>query len=276
MLLDSDYNQAVSPSHDLLFPFRRMLTLPLVASLLRSDKKKFWNAYVNGNHKVFCEVLETLQLRISEQMTDPRGKELLLDAISWAMRNPAVVLRPKLPKEDDTYGLDSPNIQAFISLIDGLHDLIKPLGVEVVRFYHDVQKQFGRAIAETFKVLHGVTMPRDSLLVEKVKTFGCPIELVSSHVSVGLQVVDVCLWIMVRTYKVARPPESEECLSLLGCITRRAVVKQYSYEQLVEDSQEEYQKITSKDISPEGLTRGKQFTEALEQRRIKRMNLPPE
>lgn len=253
-----------------------MLSLPVVTCLTRGDKKKFWDAYVKGNHELFCEVLDTLRFRIHENITDPRGRELLLDAIVWALKYPAIVLRPKPTKGQDIYSLDSPNIAAFISLLDGLHDLMKPSGAKIVKFHHDVQSQFGNAIAETFKVLHRVTIPQNLLLVEKVKTFGCRIEFLPSQASIGVQLIDVCLWLMVKSFKGAVLPESYNLRSLLGCILGRGLIKENSLEQLKSDCEADNHRMMSMEISDKQLADGKQFTQQQEARRIRRMNSPPE
>lgn len=271
MLFDSDYNKAVSPMHDLGVPLRRMLTLPVIDTLTRGDKQQFWEAYINGDFQNFSTVLEKVQRRIYDQLNDPRGRQLLLDAISWALRNPQEVLRPKPPKSDDPYCLDSPNMQAFMSLIDGLHDIVNKLGARVVRFHHDDQKEFRRAIKETFDILHEFQIPRDSLLVQKIKTFNCPIQLVPSHSSVGLQVIDVCLWLMTRAFKTSQAPESAECRSLLGCIIGRAIIKECSYEQLVEDCKRDYARLMRRDLTPEQLAEARTMQEGFESRRLRRM-----
>ena len=268
ILLDSDFNQAVSRSHDMLLPLRRSLTVPLVQNMRQRDKMEFWHAYETGDYEEFSRVLETLQLRIYENDTNPRMKEILLNAISWALKYPSVVLRPKPSKYDDPYSLDSPNIGAFIRLIDGLHQVLKPR-TKVVRFIHDVQKQFGKAISDCFELLHKATVPRDSLLVQKVKTFRCQIELLLSQSSVGLQLIDVCLWLMVKTHRITQPPESEACLSLLRCITERAVYLEYSFAQLVEDCRKDYRTIMSKEITPEKLVKASNFRDDRETRRIR-------
>ena len=114
------------------------------------------------------------------------------------------------------------------------------------------------------------------MLVEKVTTFGCPIEFLPSQTSVGVQLIDVCLWLMVKSFNGATLPESYDLHSLCGCILGRGLIKENSLEQLKSDCETDNYRMMSMEISDKKLADGKQFTQQQEARRIRRMNLPPE
>lgn len=279
MLFDSDYNKAVSPWHDLNRIYRRMLTVPVATSLYKRDRRDFWKAYQEGNVGLFTQVLSNLQLRISQEVKDERERQLLLEPIGWALSHPSEVFRPLVPCTDsdsidvpDPSDLDSPNLVAMLQLVNGLHNILLDKHAKVFRFYHDTQNEFSKAMKDTFEIIKNVHLPKNELLVKRVRTIQAQLEFFSSVSSFGLQLADVCLWLMTRLFKNSPGVEGQTCLPLLATIIKRAIIKEYTYDQLVSETQKEVEEIMARPLTPEAEKRGRQIQEMFEKRRIKRMS----
>lgn len=269
ILLDSDFNQAVSRLHEQSPLFRRMLTLDILHLLTFKDAKDFWTAYQARDVPSFGVILENLQLRLFESDVNERGKELLLDALAWAARHPEEILR----KTRDEF--DSPNILALGLLLSGINELI-PKQSKVVKFVHDEQNQFDRSIRIEYERAKNVTRvgghhPFSPIRLMKVQNFSCPVEFTSSHTSIGLQIIDPVMWLVKRSEERPEDPLPADCICLLDFVQTNARRADFTHELLIEKTQREYETVMSQPLPPETEAKARSLLNQVEMERLKRM-----
>jgi len=119
-LMDSGINQAVSNLHYGVRFHRLYLAQAIVALLTIEDRREFWEVYAKADAKGFVRTLLRLKGRVETYIEDPRTRQLLLDAIAWALVHPEPLL------EGTRSEMDSPNVVALTLLIEMLHQGIWP------------------------------------------------------------------------------------------------------------------------------------------------------
>lgn len=267
-ILDSDFNKAVSPIHDSTTVFHRKMSHDIFSFLSYGEIKAFWSAYETRDLSIFIEILDNLRLRIFERHPDARGRELLLDAVNYACANARDIFQSR---RSDT---DSPNVLALDLLLGGIHKVTSDPS-RVVMFRHDEQKQFGRTMAESFeqaKNVRGFTEPATFMFrMERVERFVCPIQLVPSHSSIGLQIIDLAIYLISQYLSGAYRLREDDCGALTEYIINKSSITEFTHNQLVELINEDYGKLMSREITPEALERARQTRDLLEVRRIQRM-----
>lgn len=271
VLFDSDFNMAVSPRHDHTPLFKRMLSLAILDFLREKDLKAFWVAYQQRDLHSFTTILETLQFRILDVDGDARMKELLLDALAWAARYPGEILR----KAADRF--DSPNILALGLLLNGINEQLPELS-RIVKFVHDEQRQFGSSIMTQYEkgknVTHMGEHPFFPFRLVRVKNFSCPIEFASSHTSIGLQIIDIVLWLVKRSEERPEIPLPDNCVRLLDYVSRKTRRADFTHRLLSEKTQRDYNAAMSQPLSPEVEARARLRRDQMEMDRLKRMGPP--
>lgn len=268
-LLDSTSNMAVSFTH-YFSPIRGLLELSLIPLLTFGDRKEFWAAYEKRDCKKFGKILETLQMRVIDQVKDERTKELLSDALSWAIGHPDQVLIVKRQE------WDSPNLIAFMSLVDEVRVIADEKHAREVKIHHDEQSQFGKSIQWTFDVMKDIEKveKHSFLLTLKRRTdssYKSPIEIISSKSSPGLQVVDIALWLIKRYSEDALPAACAGSLELTREIVERARIVRFNLETYRDKIQKAFQSIMSTELTSGQEERARAFFNEIEQRRLIRI-----
>lgn len=267
-ILDSDFNKAVSPIYDLTSVFHRKMSRDIFSFLSYGETKAFWSAYETRDLSIIIRILNNLRLRIFERHPDARGRELLLDAVNYACANAKSIFRSRRSDKD------SPNVLALDLLLEGIHEITSDSS-KVVLFRHDEQKQFGKSMAESFdlaKNVRGFTEPATLIFrMEKVERFACPIQLVPSHGSIGLQIIDLVIYLMSQYLLGTYRPRADDCGALTEYIINKSIIRQFARDQLDNLINEDYRKLMSREITPEALERVRQTRDLFEVRRIQRM-----
>lgn len=270
IILDSDYNKAVSFLHDLASVFHRKMSLDIFAFLTYGEAKRFWSAYETCNLPGFVKILDNLALRIYEGHPDKRGRQLLLDALAYAVCNAKDVFRKKRSDQD------SPNLLALDLLLAGIHKVTDERS-KVVMFRHDEQKQFGSAMSAQFnmaKNVRGYAEPDTFMFrLERVERFACPISLVPSHTSIGLQIIDLGIYLASQYLMGTYRPREDHCSALTEYIINNASLQVFTFDGLVDTYTKDYETIMEKEFSPEDLTRAEEMRDIVEMRRVRRMEL---
>ena len=161
------------------------------------DRKEFWEAYTQGDCEKFCKVLKRFGQKVRKHINDPRTRQVVTDAVDWAQQHPENLLAATATD------LDSPNAVAVGLLVQALHEEIGESGHRLTRFIHDESNQFSLAIKATITSLRGFKAPpktASALMSDwtEVKTFDCSIEMASSKSTLGVQLIDVVLWLVKR------------------------------------------------------------------------------
>lgn len=273
-LIDSGLNSAVSNLHYGMRPFRLMMAVDLLRNMTARDEEEFWQVYKKVDVVGFCKILERLQFRIYENIKDPRGKELLLDAIAYGLKSPKELLTGA--RSD----LDSPNVVALTLLLSALRSLHKETGLKIGKFYHDEQNQFAKAMREMFDVIKNIgsvgSPPTWICDIQRIRAFDCPFEIVASRGTVGVQLIDVILWLTKKASESPLEDTLPGCKELLGEIIKCATISKLTRAQLISDAQDEYMKVMNRPMSPKQEAKAKKLATEFENIRIKRMRLSDE
>jgi len=265
-VLDSGLNPAVSPIHYGIRALRLPLAAALVASMQPADITTFWDAWAKRDAAAFGGVLQRVRSRV-QRHPDRRVVQLLDEALAWAQQHSAELLDARRSK------YDAPNVVALTLIIGVLHEVIGVRGGQVLRFVHDREQQFAKALKEVFEVVrqlrpkaHAVSAIVD---FEIVKTFGCPIELTESATSPTLQLVDCLLWLLRRSGggDVGAPA----CEELVASLAKRTIVSEFSFQQLLRDIRDLNAQVDGLDLSSEQLVKGQELLAEFERSRRTRM-----
>lgn len=213
IIFDSDVNETVAPLYDHVPIFRKDIAKEFVRIFHSRDRKEFWSAYLKRDLCAFAKLLLNLELRVRELCTEERLAEIICEALSWARVNPARIMQaPGTLKE-------SPNARSLLLLVDGIHKMAGDKA-RVIRFRHDEQAEFGKMFIEDFERIKNAFGPLGSpyapAYAHPVHLFDCGLELVSSRTSLGLQLIDVLLYLMSRHLNGSYHPRGDACGRLLN------------------------------------------------------------
>lgn len=215
MVFDSDVNPAVEPLHDHVPLFRKELAKDLAGIFLLVDRRRFWNACVKKDLAAFSNLLLDLEQRASELCLDARSAKVLCQGMTWARLHPDRVIGDR-----DVYQ-DSPNARALLLLVDGVHRVAGP-NARVVSFSHDEQPEFQQMFQRDFDLIKNAFGALGSQYTWRranpVRLFHCPLRIVSSMKSVGLQLIDVLLKLMSRHLNGSYIPREDPAGKLLEFI----------------------------------------------------------
>src|SRR5262249_52947883 len=173
---------------------------------------------------------------------------------SWLSAHPEVFLEPRRSE------LASPSFVAFTLLLDGIHDLYSSTRVRVGSFIHDEQVEFGRFLRMAFELganLVGSSHPLAFISdLKRVKRFRCSIQLVPWRGVVGLELIDVVLWLVKRHQEIGLDGYPA-CAAVVESIARRSIIKTFSRDQLREDVLACLDALNRVSISAEDEARGR-------------------
>ncbi len=269
VLLDSGINKAVSPIHYNVRAMRLPLALILTEHLSPQSQELFWQAYEKGDERSFQSILERVRWNVRNKVHDKRLREILIDAIDWAQKNPKPLL------EATRSELDAPNIVALSLLVSYLHKVSEETGKKVTKFIHDQQNQFAKAMQKTFEALKEIAISATPTSfmpeVKHLDTYQCPLTIAASHSLVGLQLIDVALWLTKRW--IEKPwPEKNGCSTLAEEILSRSAISEFSRRQLEDDSFEAIAYLNSQPVTDDQMVAGMELFKEMEAKRQRRMN----
>lgn len=210
-VFDSGMNDAVRWSN-YWTPLRFGLLLSVAALFDEELAKKAWDARIERNdgiaNRLLIEVCQELISRLPE-IKNEGARSRIHDALLWTIKNPDSigynVSTSNLPnkKKKGPAQQISPNIIGFQFVMKGIANRLQTTKREASRIIVDQQGEFNGAqktLAEFFKDASGVefisgpempTINFDSMP-------SIPIEFLPGHASVGLELVDVMLWVHRR------------------------------------------------------------------------------
>jgi len=185
-------------------PLRYVLLLKVASLFDEEILKRAWSARIDTNDEraeielvnVCCEIRH----RVSK-LPDQRSRQILSDALKWVEDNPKEI-RYNV-KDKDALMWITPNIIGFQSVMHGIAARIIKYKVKNTRIIVDQQSQFNksqRSLADSFSkaressIVTGPGMPEINF--NGMPT--APIAFSSSYNSVGLELVDIYIWIFKR------------------------------------------------------------------------------
>ncbi len=268
LVFDSGTNMAM-PTHAYAIQQLRLINnLHFVQMLEGDDLKDFWDIFRKQDSQRFGLLLARVRERLSSFPYDDRSKQIIGDVLEWGARNPAEILDP--------YGeRDSPNFVAFIGLFDHLHSLNVEHGHRVASFVHDEQNQFMKVFKEAYKLVSKIRHKTGPFTVisdiEKMDSFDADLIVRSSHESFGLQLVDVCLWLVKRVIDKDEAP-SGQCERLVDWLICNNFLVRFDFGQVANSVKVGAQEVYRLPFSSEDEMNAKRLRQSFEEARLKRMN----
>ncbi len=276
-LLDSGNNRALSLLHYGPRASRLPLALQLIQLLGERDCLDFWGAFLQNDTERFVEVMKRVSCRLEEfhnrGIYHDRTVQLLGDALRWGIEHPKALL------EGGVHQLDSPNIVAFTLIIELFHTLFEQTGARVRTFIHDEQNEFARYLVKSYDLLSGFAFRPSSITaplpnIKKALTFGCDLQIASCTTCIGLQLIDVALWLTKRYYDTDGAIHSEAG-ALAKFIAQNAVISSFTREQMIEDTEKVVEALNALPLTKLQLEKGRELVEEMEAMRLTRMREPP-
>jgi len=239
-VFDSGVNEAVRWSN-YWSPLRFGLLLSLAMLFDEELAEKAWKSRIEGNddnaQKILVEVCEEIILRLPE-LRDSGARNRLYDGLRWAIKHPGALsynastvgLRKK-EKKGPAQQI-SPNIIGFQFVMRGIANRLLESKCEASRIVVDQQGEFNAAqktLADFYKQVSGLEfisgpqMPQ--LNFEAMPA--TPIEFCSSNESIGLELVDVMLWIHRRIAE--EKPVSEDLMDIVKVNYHLGVTDEISF-----------------------------------------------
>jgi hypothetical protein len=245
MVFDSDVNHAVEPLHDHVPLFRKELAKDLVGLFPLIDRRRFWTAYLKKDLAAFSDLLLDLEQRASGLCPDARSAHVLCEGMAWARLHPDRIIG------DRDINQDSPNARALLLLVDGVHRVAGTIA-RVVSFSHDEQPEFQQMFQQDFDLIKNAFGALGSQYARQqanpVRLFHCPLRIVSSMKSVGLQLIDVLLRLMSRHLNGSYMPREDPSGELLQFIRDQpnAIINQILFNSDKEFSFGEFEQLAYK------------------------------
>jgi hypothetical protein len=251
---------------------RQLNLMHFVQMLQEEDLREFWDLFAKQDATRFGALLGGILKRVPETPFDQRTKQIFNDVLTWGSEHPNEILDP--------FGEgDSPNFVAFSTLFGQLHTLHNETGDTIGSFVHDEQNQFVPMFVKGWDLLskfegknHPLAMIADW---KKVESFECELVEKSSADSFGLQVIDVCMWLLRRIHDNDDKPR-EDCRTLFECLVERSMITRFDFETLVRSVEAGARYVDSLPLAEKQLDEGKAILAEFEEARQKRMLQKPD
>jgi hypothetical protein len=263
LAFDSGNNPGM-PTHTYGIQQLRLLTqMHFVQLLAEEDLREFWDLFQKQDAVRFGVLLERILPRVAEVDFDQRTSEILTDVLTWGSAHPSEILDKFSP-------LDSPNYVAFTGLFGHLHRMYQESGDSIAAFVHDEQNQFSSFFETGYKTLSQFAGKNHPLAYladwEKLPSFQCALVTKSSSESLGLQLVDICLWLFKRVLDDGDRPHGA-CRTLFESLVERSWIKRFDFSNLVRQVREGTQFVENLPLTPNELERGQELLKQFESNR---------
>jgi hypothetical protein len=269
-VMDTGNNRAVA-WWDYWVPMQRWYFAHVLEFLLGTKgERQFWLAYRRKDIERFRTVVFGVLARLQTEVRDPRTRELLHDALEWALVHPDEVLAKRS-------NMDSPNVVSFTLLLGATNSLLERLDARVDHFIYDEQDQFGKCFAESFEMLRVACLSyRSPFLTPEIKAFDrfAPAFAQASGADApALQLVDVILWLHKRVIENGTTGDAG-CDALVEVARSVAEVSVFSRDRLADDVRTAHNELQSRSFTPQQLEKGRRLQELMERDRLARMKSP--
>lgn len=277
-VLDSGTNRAMSLVHYGPPAARLPLALQLIQLLDDEDLRAWWIAFGNNDPAAFSKMmqrpLERLKEFHREGLYHDRTVQLLSDALTWGIAHPVPLL------EGGMHELDSPNIVALTQIVDMLHRLHESSGGRVRTFIHDEQNQFAKFLKEVFHYSKAFKLDNSQICsplpdIKKALTFSGELEVGKSEDHLGLQLIDIVLW-LVKRFLDLRGAVHGDARKLALYVISDADIYPFERNKLIEDVKDVTERLYALPLTKEQMAKGKELVREFEAKRVARMNAPDE
>lgn len=279
VLMDSGINKAVTNLHYAMRSMRLPLAVQLIQIIDDTDRREFWEAYRTGHAANFRTILARIRVRLldvhAHGLYHDRTVQLLRDGLEWGIAYPEPLLEQKMGE------LDSPNIVAFSLLISMFHQMHEETGAKVESFVHDEQNQFGTFLRESYKALKHLnfkhTITATMLDITELPTFDCEFAMCKSKDSIGLQFIDVGLW-LIKRFRDTKGEVRGNCRALAEVIIGRGLISGFTLRDMQQDVIHTMRKMEKEPwpADPERMEFARRTIQEMEEVRQRRMKEPPD
>lgn len=270
LAFDSGANPAMPPQAYAIQQLRLLCVMHFIQLLGEEDLREFWDIFQKQDSQRFGSLLDRILPRVAAAGFDHRTEQILTDVLKWGSLNPAEVLDPF----DEG---DSPNFVAFCGLFGHLHTLYEETGDTIGSFVHDEQNQFISIFRTGFDILSRFTGRNHPMAMmsdwREVPSFDCSLQQRSSSGSFGLQLVDVCLWLIKRVIDKRDKPHGN-CAVLLDCLIERSLLSRFDFHDLLRMVKEGTDFVENLPLTDEKLMRGQEILNTIESNRQRRLAPP--
>jgi hypothetical protein len=171
----------------------------------------------------------------------------------------------------------SPNFVAFCGLFGQLHDIHRQTGDTIGSFVHDEQNQFVPMFQKGWDLLskfegrnHPTAFMSDW---QRIESFECVLVEKSSSDSFGLQLLDICLWLLKRVIDNRQEPRGA-CATLFQCLTQRSKLVRLDQRDLAQKVATGSEYVNSLPFTSEDEARAKRLLSEIEESRQTRLLSP--
>lgn len=251
-------------------PLRYMLLWKVAILFDVETLKKAWNARIQQNNDLakaeFLDVCKTLMSRL-EVIPDERSRQIVSDALIWASDNYQEILYNTQGKRE-TYWI-TPNLIGFQNVLQSIAIRLKDNNQKPPIIVVDQQAQFNRtqrSLAEFYAEAKGLVYDFGTGLPEIDYTGmpDTPILFKSGLDSVGLELVDIYLWLFKRLSE--KKEIAHELRPLVRKQIRYGLYNEISLNAIAERWTEWFEKLP--EPTPEQLKSGMELVQIDERRRL--------
>lgn len=273
-IFDSGENKAVPWQAYNLRPLRLLLVFKIASIVDYEIARIFWSSLMEKKKGVayekYVQACELLRQRVGD-LPDHRSREIVSDALGWAIEN-FEAIRIHSSSRISRYG-HFPNMVGFQNLIDGLEDQSRRWGRAVKLIVHDAQLEFERNLKELHSIYSNASpdplyWPGDEPRVLR-SVFGSAFRMATENESVGIQVVDLLLWLFKR-YRENKSV-GYRSVDLLHFATKRGRYQDFSFEGVGMQLEEHIRRANSANLSEEQMNWAYSMLKEEELRRQNRM-----
>jgi hypothetical protein len=181
---------------------RHVLCLVVDSAMERPLGEAFWRAFLKDDVEAIIEIATMIEQSVKAS-TEPMGiKKVFQAAIGWAKKHPEQFTLIATEKRKGYQG-HSPNIIAFTQAFQAVHEFCKAYSCQPEVLVHDQQEEFRTELRrhyETFgQMVHEDRGDGRFLQADFAPYPNGQFTLMPSGQNLGLQAVDLLLWISQRT-----------------------------------------------------------------------------
>jgi len=143
-------------------------------------------------------------------LEDETAAEIISEAVNWALNNPAKLTTFHTRKIDRWTHL--PHVASFLPLMNMISNYSKIQNSPIVNILHDDQQQLKKVLIEIHKFSADPETPdildlgeNGEVSLQMIKN--TPFEIKDSSISYGIQIADICLYLLGHEYDVEERKE---------------------------------------------------------------------
>ena len=217
-----------------------------------------------------AEILREIKEEINI-LPDNRSRELIEEAIDWALENPEAIYAHSAGKIQ-RYS-HYPNIVVFPEMLRAIDNWSTAWGESVKTIKHDEQDQFKSALRFWHEILSNASPTPITLIGEPElvvrRVYGSDFHITRDSNSPGLQVIDLILWLANKAEQGFEFPK--EYWRLGEYLNENTTWYELSLQSIIYGLEEFFHHLNSTPISEERLAKAKELLKFEEARRQKRM-----